>query len=157
MNSTKEFRFYKRKLPHLEDPGSVYFITTKVNSSLSLSAEAKDNVLSSIKFNAGKKYRLYACVIMETHFHLILQPIEKSAGSYYSIAEIMQGIKSYSSHMIKKKLDIKDGIWVDENYDRIVRDDKELIEKLNYIITNPVKAGIVKEPEDYKWLFVEGL
>ena len=68
----------------------------------------------------------------------------------------MQGIKSYSSHIIKKKLNIKENIWVDENYDRIVRDDKELSEKLNYIITNPVKAGIVIEPENYKWLFIEG-
>ena len=83
MNSTGEFRFYKRKLPHFEDPGSVYFITSKAVDGLSLSAEANDVVFSSIKFNAGKKYNLFACVVMETHSHLVLQPLEKTTGIHY--------------------------------------------------------------------------
>jgi len=27
---------------------------------------------------------------------------------------------------------------------------------MNYILYNPVKAGLVEKPEDYKWLFFGG-
>jgi len=38
-----------------------------------------------------------------------------------------------------------------------VRDEHELIEKMNYIMNNPVKLGLVENPEDYKWLYLEGM
>ena len=117
------------------------FITFKTANGFILSDEAKDIVFASIKFNDDEKYRLYACVVMETHVYFIMQPLEESAGAFYSIAQIMHSIKSYSAHCIKKILDGKDNVWLDENYDRIVRDDEEYLEKLNYIVSNPVKAG----------------
>ena len=92
---------------------------------------------------------------METHVHFVLQPLEESKGKYYSLAQIMHSIKSYSSHKINKLLNRNDKIWLDENYDRIVRDEEDYLEKMKYIIYNPVKAGIVDKPKDYKWLFYE--
>ena len=157
LKPVKEFRIYKRNLPHWELPGSVYFITFNTAKRSSLSNTAKDVVFSSFKFHADKKYKLDACVIMDTHVHCILQPIEKSDGSLYSIAQIMHSIKSYSANRIQKKLKIQGSIWQDENYDRIIRDEKEYLEKMNYIVNNPLKAMIVEKPEDYKWLFAKGL
>jgi hypothetical protein len=51
-------------------------------------------------------------------------------------------------------LNHKKRIWQDENFDRIIRDSEEYAQKMNYIIYNPVKAGFVAKPEDYKWLFL---
>lgn len=113
---------------------------------------------------------------MPDHAHLILQPLEKDKDSYYSIAEIMHSIKSFSAKEIIKLLrdtSLKPGtlvtgetpvvpisvpltIWLDENFDRIIRDEKEYLEKMNYIINNPIKKGLVEKPEDYKWLYVKG-
>jgi len=45
-------------------------------------------------------------------------------------------------------------VWLDENYDRIIRDNKEFQEKMNYIINNPVKANLVESANDYKWLYI---
>jgi len=47
-------------------------------------------------------------------------------------------------------------VWLDESFDRIIRDEKELLEKMNYIATNPIKTGLVEKPENYKWLIVRG-
>lgn len=97
---------------------------------------------------------------MDTHVHCILQPMEKSeksVGTYHSIAQIMHSIKSYSANRIQRILNIKGKIWQDESYDRIIKDEEEYLEKMNYIANNPLKAMIVDTPEYYKWLFVEGL
>ena len=168
LKPVKEFRIYKRNLPHWELPGSVYFITFRTAKDFTLSDSAKDIVLSSFNFHAGKKYKLHTCVIMDTHVHCILQPLEKSGGkapaetsgapgAYYSIAQIMHSIKSYSANRIQRILDVKGRIWQDESYDRIIRNEEEYLEKMNYIANNPLKAMIVEKPEDYRWLFVEGL
>lgn len=151
-----EFRVYRRNLPHWEQPGSIYFITFSTTKGVILSDTAKDITFDSIKFHAEKKYRLYAGVVMETHVHLVLQPLQEPGGVFYSIAQIMHSIKSYSANRIQRLLNRKGNIWLGESYDRIVRDDAEFLEKLNYIVNNPVKAGLVAMPEDYRWLLVEG-
>jgi len=167
-----EFRTYRRNLPHFELPGSLYFLSFRTADRLTLSDSAKDIVLSSFHFHDKKKYHLHACVIMDDHAHCILQPIDvmkkAQAGTpvpprpeipmqpheYHSLAQITHSIKSYSSNRIQKLLNRKSRIWQDENYDRIIRDEKEYLKKMNYIVNNPVKAGFVEEFEDYKWLFV---
>jgi len=117
--------------------------------------------MASFKHHSGKKYCLHCCVAMDNHVHCVVQPLKKPTGEtpvppleYFSLAEIMHSIKSYSSHRINRLLGIEGNIWQDENYDRIIRDDMEFNEKMNYIIYNPVKAGIVEQPSRYKWLYI---
>jgi hypothetical protein len=69
----------------------------------------------------------------------------------------MHSIKSYSANRIQRLLNIQGSVWQDENYDRIIRDEEEYLEKMNYIVNNPLKAMIVENPEDYRWLFFEGM
>ncbi len=171
----KETRTYRRNLPHIEIPGSVYFVTFRTQKQVILSDAAKDVVFESLMFHDGEKYKLYACVVMETHAHVIFQPlvaqpngtgvppVNGSTGilpvntpvvAFYTLSQIMHSIKSYSAKIIKEINGGEGNIWLDENYDRIVRDEAELVEKLSYICNNPVKAGLVERPEDYKWLYL---
>jgi putative transposase len=134
----------------------VYFITISTFSDYELTDTAKDIVFTAIKFHDNKKYKLYACVVMTTHVHLVLLTLEQSAGNYYSLAQIMHSIKSYTTNKIQKTLN-KDGrVWLDEAYDRIIRDDNDFYTKMNYIMNNPVKAGLVETPENYNWLYYRG-
>lgn len=87
------FRTYLRNLPHWERPGSAYFVTFR--SLFPLPDEAKTLVLECVRFRADKKYTLHACAVMDDHVHLILSPLERTAGSFYSLIEIMHSIKSY--------------------------------------------------------------
>ncbi len=106
--------------------------------------------MDSIHYLDGKKYALYAAVILTDHFHLIIQPMEKARDAYYSLPEIMHGIKSFTAHKVGKPL------WQHENFDRIIRNKGELFEKINYMLKNPVKAGLVGDYTAYKWLFYIG-
>ena len=62
----------------------------------------------------------------------------------------MQAIKSASSKAINKALSTSGRVWQKENYDRIMRNEAEYLEKLNYMWMNPVKAGLVADPNVYE-------
>jgi hypothetical protein len=47
-------------------------------------------------------------------------------------------------------------VWQDESFDHVLRSDESLKQKLEYIRQNPVRQGLVKKSEDYKWLWIEG-
>ena len=36
-------------------------------------------------------------------------------------------------------------VWLDENYDKIIRDNKEFQERMNCIINDPVKTSLVEQ------------
>jgi putative transposase len=150
-----EFKVSRRNLPHWEFPGSTYFVTFKTSNNIFLDDKAKDIVLAAIKFHAGKKFTLRTCIVMSNHVHLIITPLEISKDNFYSLGQIMHTIKSYSANRIQSDGGLKNNIWLDEKYDRIIRNHDELMEEMSYIINNPVKDGIVKKPEDHKWLYLE--
>ena len=41
--------------------------------------------------------------------------------------------------------------WQEESYDRLIRDRDEFETVRNYIEDNPVRAGIVRQPADFRW------
>jgi len=149
-----EFRIYRRKYPHWELPGSVYFITFNSENKFPFSDDTKDIILETFHFHDGKKYILHAGVVMDTHSHCILQPLEETKGVFYSLANIMHSIKSFSANRIQRHLNEKGTVWQHKNYDRIIRDEKEYYQEMDYIANNPAKAGLVKRSEDYRWLYI---
>ncbi len=56
-----------------------------------------------------------------------------------------------TSHAVRRKRGVQ--IYQDENYDHIIRNERDYNEKLNYLVMNPVEAGLVERPEDYRWLY----
>ena len=80
-------------------------------------------------------------------------PLVKDRESFYNLSEIMHGIKNFSAHEINKKMGTKGGVFQPENFDRIIRDENEYYEKVNCLVNNPVKSGLVEHPHDYRWLF----
>jgi REP element-mobilizing transposase RayT len=42
-------------------------------------------------------------------------------------------------------------VWMDEYYDYVIRNEKDLMMHLSYIHGNPVKRGLVEKAEDYLW------
>jgi putative transposase len=169
-NNEPELKISRRNLPHWEQADSTYFITFSTIPGFILDDNAKNIVYRCLSFYNGVKYRLYVSVIMETHVHTILQPFpilttpeikehieECPVEKYYSLSQIIHSVKSYSAHKINQFLNRSGSIWLNERYDRIIRDKTDFFEKIRYIIENPVKAGIVEESEDYQWLYVASL
>jgi REP element-mobilizing transposase RayT len=146
---------YRRNLPHIEKPGGTYFVTFRTIDNLTLSPEAKSVILNHCLFDNGRKIQLHAVVVMPNHVHLLFTPLQKTADEWFSLAEIMNGIKGASSHSVNRLLQRRGTLWLDESFDRVMRSADELGEKILYIVENPIAAGLAKGPHDYPWCWRE--
>ncbi len=100
-----------------------------------------------IKFNLTKyDAKLFGYVFMPSHIHLLLFIEGKLLTGF------MRDFKKYISQKAFKDLSICDNkIWMD-GFDRVViYSDKILLQKLDYIHRNPVKAGLVNSQENWEW------
>jgi putative transposase len=138
----------KRNLPHWEIGGSTYFITFRTKR-VDLSRKARLIILNACLHFSGQRYYLWSAVVMPDHVHLLLTPKEKDNGQCYSLSTILHSIKSFTSQEINKLVKRRGSLWLDESYDRIVRDEEEFLEKWNYIRNNPVKKELCEYPEDW--------
>ncbi len=87
---------------------------------------------------------------MPDHVHLAFTPLCDENG-FYSIAEIMQGIKSTSAHRINQLLNREGKVWQNESFDHVVRREENIVQKAEYMMQNPIRAGLVSASEKYRW------
>jgi hypothetical protein len=71
-----------------------------------------------------------------------------------SLARITKAIKGASAHLINRRLQRFGTVWQEESFDRVLRSSEKLGEKVQYILNNPVRKGIVSLPSEYPWLWV---
>ncbi|MFQ5806040.1 MAG: class I tRNA ligase family protein, partial [Phycisphaerae bacterium] len=154
----------RRKLPHWEAGGSTYFVTFRTATAptggrpVDLTPEQRTVVLNTCRHWDGERLLLHAVVVMPDHVHLLLTPLDKEAGVWWSLSELLHSIKGYSTKEINKRRsqsrgeDWRGTVWQDERYDRIIRDQSDFDEKWEYIVSNPQRRGL---PDDYAWLWVE--
>jgi putative transposase len=53
----------------------------------------------------------------------------------------MQAIKGASAHRINRALRRKGKVWEEESFDRALRRDESIVDKVEYILGNPVGGG----------------
>jgi REP element-mobilizing transposase RayT len=149
----------KRNLPHFERPWAKYAVTFSTRNHRQLAPVERDIVLQSIVHGAEhNQYELYVACVMPDHVHLLFEPQVKEQGAngetiFWSMTEILQGIKSASAHQINKAAGAQGSVWEKESFDRLIRSERDLQEKFHYIARNPWDASIVKQNEDYPWLW----
>lgn len=76
-----------------------------------------------------------------------------------TLPKIMHSIKSFSAHQINKTSDREGKVWQDENHDRVIRNENEFLEKINYIANNPIKGNLATGQAgrlSYGWLYIKG-
>jgi REP element-mobilizing transposase RayT len=91
---------------------------------------------------------------MPDHVHLALTPLDDEGGEV-PIPKIMQAIKGASAHRINRYRGSKGRVWQDESFDRAARSTENLGAKIEYMMGNPVRAGLVTDPFEYRWLWIE--
>ena len=92
---------------------------------------------------------------MPDHVHLVLTPLADARGETYGFSEILSGIKGASAHGVNKALGRRGRVWQVESFDRVLRTDEGVAQKVEYVCQNPVRAEIVATAEDYPWLWRE--
>lgn len=124
--------------------------------------EIADVAKKALQYRDGKVFDLHAYCIMSNHVHVVFQPLSKpsyqpdlpGASEWHSdLPTIMQSLMRHTARQANKILGREGAFWQDESYDRVIRDADEYTWIVNYVLENPVKAGLVSEWEDWKWTY----
>ena len=122
-------------------------------------------VARSLRFGDGRWYTLLCYCVMPNHVHAVFVPkaadeLEEAAASDEQTNEraprspltrIMHSIKSYTAGRANRVLGRTGPFWQRESYDHWVRDGGELGRIVEYVVHNPVAAGLVEEPAGWRW------
>ncbi|MFC1719031.1 transposase [Candidatus Poribacteria bacterium] len=120
-------------------------------------------IRDNIYHHAGTKYSLWAYVIMPNHVHVVLQPSEvwtkrfeqddgrKAQYEKGSLSAILHSLRGYTAREANKILCRTGKFWQGAAYDHWVRDNDELQRIIRYVEKNPVQAGLVESPEDWRF------
>ena len=136
------------RLRHIHLNDHPYITTTVTNNREQIFKDSKaaDIVLDAILFGRSQKwYYLLSFVIMPDHMHLIIIPREKN------ISECMKSIKGFSARKINEGFSRRGSIWQRGFYDYILDSEEMVISRIRYIEENPVRKGMVRYAEDYRY------
>jgi putative transposase len=88
---------------------------------------------------------------MANHVHLLITP-------KVAIERITKGIKGVSSRRANIILGRTGTIfWQQESFDHWIRNESEMERVRGYIERNPVSAGLVKTPAEWRWSSATGV
>jgi REP element-mobilizing transposase RayT len=96
----------------------------------------------------SQRYRLLAWAVMPNHVHVLFQPIVP-----WKVQEIVAAWKKFTARKIHDhRPEIGTApVWHREYWDRYIRDQSHFAQAIDYIHMNPVKAGLVTKPENWRW------
>ena len=96
----------------------------------------------AIKFEVD----IHAWVFMTNHVHLLLTPKNKSA-----ISQLMQYLGRLYVRRFNYRYSRSGSLFDGRFKSSLIQDDHYLLTCLQYIELNPIRAGLVLDPGDYKW------
>jgi REP element-mobilizing transposase RayT len=150
---------------------NTFFITTTVVEFAPVFAEEMCSklLIDNIKYyqSCSHTFSVLGFVIMPTHFHWIIRLDPRSD----NISNIMRDIKKYTAWDVMTQIEVlgrkdllrifrrnapkstdqKRKLWMKRFDDEIIRNYEMFLAKLEYIHQNPVKAGLVSKPEEFKY------
>jgi len=125
----------------------VFHILTRGNNKQDVFRDDEDfgTYMELLKeYKSRYPFYLYHFVLMTNHVHLV---IETSS----NLSKIMQGIDLTYFYHYKRKYGYAGHFWQGRFKSILIEKDSYLLLCGKYIELNPVKAKLVKKPEDYKW------
>ena len=149
----------------LEIVGQARFLTFSCFQRLALLGHARirDMFVEQLMRARDKgAFELHAWVVMPEHVHLLITP----ALPEWTVARVLRDVKGpFSARVIArwreidapilKKITTDSGrvhFWQrGGGYDRNIYTRDEFVEKVEYICSNPVRRGLVRYQEDWRW------
>ena len=98
------------------------------------------------RYKKKYKFRLYAWCLMPNHVHLILDTNSPS-----DLAKIMQGLNLAYARWFNKKYKKVGHLWQGRYKSMVIQKDKYVLDCINYIELNPVRANLKGSPLEHPW------
>lgn len=162
-----QISFHKRKLPHIQVENMLNFITFRTHKSIDgyvqkISSQPLDTKTKQFAIDCyldrssqgayffdeettvmkeillafdGELYELLSFAVMPNHIHIVVKPL-------CDLAVIMQKIKGKNARVLNERLGLQGAFWAKEYYDKVLRDAKQIRTTVEYVLNNPIKAGL---------------
>lgn len=138
----------------IQFPGAVYHIMSRGNERGAIFLDEEDRALFLFVFKEVIKrynWKCYSYCLMPNHYHLI---IETRDGNLSIGMRQLNGKYTQSFNKKHKRV----GHLFQGRYKGILIDkDSYLLELCRYIVLNPVRAGLVKYPWEWRWSSCAGI
>jgi REP element-mobilizing transposase RayT len=131
------------RIAHLRDESVEGLLNENHGECILRNEEAAEIVANALRHFDGNRYTLHAWCVMPNHVHVVFRPHQG-----FNLTGILHSWKSFTAHAINKLLGRSGGVWQQESYDHMIRDQTDLEHHINYVRNNPVKAGL----KDWKWV-----
>jgi REP element-mobilizing transposase RayT len=105
-------------------------------------------VANALRIWHGNRYRLVAWCVMPNHVHVIFRLFPGQ-----ELANVVRSWKTYTARKANRLLGRSGTFWQREYYDRLIREDGELDRAIEYVLSNPERAGLV----GWRWVWCAGV
>ena len=137
------------RLPRLTLPGYPHHVIQRGNNRQAIfTTTADDRALLELLEENAKKFdvAVHAYVLMSNHFHMLATP-----HTVDGLPKMMQAVgRSYVRYFNDEQM--RTGtLWEGRYKSTLIQTDRYLLACMAYIDLNPVRAGLVMQPQDYPW------
>jgi REP element-mobilizing transposase RayT len=131
----------------IENNDRIFFVTTNLLRSVRPFNKVERDIALSVLSSVRREHAIAIAgyVVMPDHLHLLLVPGPRG------LAAAMHQFKRWCQHKIAGSRHVNTPLWQKRYFDHIIRRVRNFWEKLEYIHNNPVVAGLVAHPSDWRW------
>lgn len=132
----------------LEFPGAFYHLTSRGNARAPIFLDDDDrrtfhSVLSKV---IGRfEWHCHAYCLMTNHYHLLIETTEAN------LSRGMRQLNGIYTQRFNRRHDRVGHVFQGRFKAIVVERDRYLLELCRYVVLNPVRARLVKDPKDYPW------
>lgn len=131
-------------------PNAIYHITSRGNRRNDIFKDDEDfqvyiNLMEAALEYFEKQFEIICYCLMDNHIHILLQTKERH------LKDFITRVNSIYAKFFNKKYNYLGHLYQDRYFSELVETDTQLLETSRYIHLNPVRANMVKMPEEYKW------
>ncbi len=126
-----------------------YHIITRGNQKQAVFLNTEDYEVYIDRLRLYKKrhpFLLYGYCLMPNHIHIVGMPEEKKL-----LSKFMQGVSRSYTAFFNRKYEKVGHLWQGRYKSKVIAKDGYLIDCIQYIEHNPVRANIAKAAGDYPW------
>ena len=99
----------------------------------------------ALQFFEGERYCQFAWSVMPNHVHSVFRPFPR-----WPLEKILHPWKSFTAKEANRLLALEGEFWEPEYYDRLIRSQEEFERYIEYVASNPERAGL----KGWKWVWV---
>ena len=136
-------------MPRYTVPGQPQHVIQRGNNRSGFFVDASDYIVFSewlVDASVRHECDVHAYVFMTNHVHLVMTP-----WSGTGIGKVMQSVGRRYVHYFNRKQQRTGALWEGRYRATLIDTDRYLFACYRYVELNPVRAGLVAHPAQYRW------